>query len=80
MPLDLAGIAARNGRLAALTLELLGDQRAYREDPRLPLLYVERRELVDALAAAVDGIESARVVLARARMRLEAGRGEDEVV
>jgi hypothetical protein len=36
-----------------------------------PLLYLERRAYLMALQAAVSGLESARVVLAKARLRIE---------
>jgi hypothetical protein len=36
-----------------------------------PLLYLERRAYLEALAAACSGLESARVVLAKARQRIE---------
>jgi hypothetical protein len=36
-----------------------------------PLLYQERRAYLAAVQAAVSGLESARVVLAKARQRLE---------
>jgi hypothetical protein len=40
-----------------------------------PLLYVERKAYLAALGRILTGVEEARVVLARARQRLEAGRG-----
>jgi hypothetical protein len=39
-----------------------------------PLLYVERQQYLAALRAVVAGAETARVVLARARQRLERRR------
>jgi hypothetical protein len=36
-----------------------------------PLLYLERRAYLAAVQAAVSGLESARVVLAKARQRIE---------
>jgi hypothetical protein len=36
-----------------------------------PLLYLERRAYLNAIQDALAGIEAARVVLARARQRLE---------
>jgi hypothetical protein len=39
-----------------------------------PLLYLERRAYLNAIQDALAGIEAARVVLARARQRLEHGR------
>ena len=42
-----------------------------------PLPYLERRAYLAAVRAAVSGLESARVVLAKARQRIEgAGRGD----
>jgi hypothetical protein len=38
------------------------------------LLYRERRAYLDGLQRALGGVEEARVVLARARQRLEGGR------
>jgi hypothetical protein len=39
-----------------------------------PLLYLERQEYLQALRAVVSGAETARVVLARARQRLQRRR------
>ena len=39
-----------------------------------PLLYLERRAYLNAIQDALAGIEAARVVLARARQRLEHGK------
>jgi hypothetical protein len=36
-----------------------------------PMLYRERQDYLAAVRAAVSGLESARVVLAKARQRLE---------
>jgi hypothetical protein len=36
-----------------------------------PLLYVERKEYLGAIQDALAGVEAARVVLAKARQRLE---------
>jgi hypothetical protein len=40
-----------------------------------PLLYLERQEYLRALRAAQSGLESARVVLAKARQRLDRRSG-----
>ena len=40
-----------------------------------PLLYRERRAYPEAVAEALAGVETARVVLAKARQRRERGRG-----
>jgi hypothetical protein len=39
-----------------------------------PLLYVERKAYLDALGCVLSRVEEARVVLPRARQRLEEGR------
>jgi hypothetical protein len=39
-----------------------------------PLLYLERRAYLNAIQDALAGVEAARVVLARARQRLEHGK------
>ena len=36
-----------------------------------PMLYVERREYLTSMRQALDGIEGARIVLAKARRRME---------
>jgi hypothetical protein len=41
-----------------------------------PLLYLERRAYLGAIRDALAGVEEARVVLAKARQRLERERGE----
>jgi hypothetical protein len=44
------------------------------KDCDCPLLYLERVAYRDALRSAVSGLESARVVLGKARQRLTGGR------
>jgi hypothetical protein len=41
-----------------------------------PLLYLERQAYLAAVRAAVSGLESARVVLAKARQRIEGAGAE----
>jgi hypothetical protein len=41
-----------------------------------PLLYLERRAYLGAIRDALAGVEEARVVLAKARQRLERQRGQ----
>jgi hypothetical protein len=43
-------------------------------DYMLHLLYLERRAYLAAVQAAVSGLESARVVLAKVRQRIEGDR------
>jgi hypothetical protein len=62
-------IAARIKRLERLGLAFAREQfiMAQGDDP---LLYLERQDYLAALRAAVSGLETARVVLAKARQRL----------
>ena len=41
-----------------------------------PLLYLERRAYLGAIRDALAGVEEARLVLAKARQRLERERGQ----
>jgi hypothetical protein len=65
-----ADISARVRRLDALSrglaLELYNVSKA--DDP---MLYVERREYLAAMRRVLHGVESARVVLAKAKQRIE---------
>lgn len=65
-----ADLAARVRRLdqlsRGLSLEISTVSKA--DDP---MLYLERRAYLDALHATVRGVEAARVVLAKARQRLD---------
>jgi hypothetical protein len=63
-------IAARIQRLERLGLAFACEQRLMRQGDD-PLLYLERQEYLLALQGAIAGLETARVVLARARQRLE---------
>jgi hypothetical protein len=40
-----------------------------------PLLYLERKAYLEAIQDALAGVDAARVVLARARQRIENGGG-----
>jgi hypothetical protein len=62
-------VAARIRRLELLTVGLNREQSiiGVGDDP---LLYLERQDYLRALRAAIAGLESARVVLAKARQRL----------
>jgi hypothetical protein len=68
--MDVAGIRARHARLAQLSRGLAKEVVVIK-DGEDPLLYVERRDYLNALQDALAGVESARVVLARALHRLE---------
>jgi hypothetical protein len=59
-------IEGRIHRLNALTMGL-GREVVAIEEHDDPLLYVERREYLQAILQALSGVESARVVLAKAR-------------
>jgi hypothetical protein len=70
--ITLADLAARMRRLEELTRGLAKEVAVWREGDD-PLLYVERKAYLEAIQDALAGMESARVVLARARQRLENG-------
>jgi hypothetical protein len=63
-------IAARIRRLEVLLLGLSKEQLLFRQGDD-PLLYLERQDYLQALQGAIAGLESAHVVLATARQRLE---------
>jgi hypothetical protein len=63
-------IAARVQRLERLGLAFAREQLLMRQGDD-PLLYLQRLDYLQALQGAVSGLESARVVLARARQRLQ---------
>lgn len=71
MTITAESLTPRIDRLAEVARELHLDAEAYRSDAELALLYVERVELGEAVGQAIEGVERARVALARARMRLE---------
>jgi hypothetical protein len=66
-------VAARIRRLEQLTIGLNREMGIIGAGDD-PLLYLERQDYLRALRAAVAGLESARVVLAKARQRLTARR------
>ncbi len=68
--LTLTDVVARIVRLDELTRGLAKEVLLWREADD-PLLYLERRAYLKAIQDALAGVESARVVLARARPRLE---------
>jgi hypothetical protein len=68
--MDLPAIAGRLRRLESLFLGLSKEAQLFK-DCDCPLLSLERQAYLGALAAARSGLETARVVLARARQRLE---------
>jgi hypothetical protein len=68
--MDVQGIRVRHTRLDQISRGLAKEVVVIK-DGEDPLLYVERRDYLSALQAALAGVESARVVLARALHRLE---------
>jgi hypothetical protein len=68
--MDVQGIRARHTRVAQLSRGLAKEVVVIK-DAEDPLLYVERRDYLRALQDALAGVESARVVLAKALHRLE---------
>jgi hypothetical protein len=66
-------LASRIRRLESLGLAFAKEQLIIGKGED-PLLYLERQAYLAALRAAASGLESARVVLARARQRLERAR------
>jgi hypothetical protein len=71
--IELADLKARVRRLDELTRGLAREVAIWKQADD-PLLYLERRAYLKAIQDALAGVESARVVLARARQRLEAER------
>jgi hypothetical protein len=67
-------LAARARRLDRLALGLMEEVMLIREADD-PLLYLERLAYVEALRGAVDGLEGARIALARALQRMRDGEG-----
>jgi hypothetical protein len=74
--LCLTDVVARVRRLEELTRGLSREVSLWQEGND-PLLYLERKAYLGAIQDALAGVESARVVLARARQRLE-GDGKME--
>jgi hypothetical protein len=68
--MDVQGIRARHTRLDRLSRGLAKEVVVIK-DADDPLLYVERRDYLNALRDALAGVEQARVVLAKALHRLE---------
>jgi hypothetical protein len=62
-------VSARIDRLDRLVLGLM-QEKAIIGKGQDPLLYLERMSYLQALDVAVRGLESARVVLAKARQRM----------
>jgi hypothetical protein len=71
--MTLQAIAARVRRLDDLGRGLAKEIVQVREADD-PLLYVERKAYLVALGRVLAGVEGARIVLARARQRLEGER------
>jgi hypothetical protein len=69
--MNLADLRGRVRRLDQLARGLAKEVTLWKSSSDDPLLYVERRAYLNAIQDALAGIESARVVLARARQRLE---------
>ena len=67
--ITVADLEARVRRLDELTRGLAKEVVLWKECDD-PLLYLERRAYLDAIQDALAGVESARVVLARARQRI----------
>jgi hypothetical protein len=69
--MKLEDLAARVRRLDDLARGLAKEVTLWQECND-PLLYLERKAYLGAIRAALAGVEGARVVLAKARQRLEA--------
>lgn len=63
-------VSARVRRLEELTRGLSKEVAIWKEGND-PLLYLERKSYLNAIQDALAGLESARVVLARARQRMQ---------
>ena len=68
--MTVADLAARCRRLESLSRGLMLEFHFITKGDA-PLLYLERRAYMMALQAATSGLEGARVVLAKARHRIE---------
>jgi hypothetical protein len=68
--ITLAALAARVRRLDELMRGLAKELAVWKEGND-PLLYLERQAYLKAIQDALTGVETARVVLARARQRAE---------
>jgi hypothetical protein len=69
--MDANDLAARVKRLDALARGLAQETAQVQADTLMVLLYRERRGYLEALHAALGGVEDARIGLARALRRLE---------
>jgi hypothetical protein len=70
-----ADVVKRMRRLEELTRGLCREVALWKEGND-PLLYLERRAYLNAIQDALAGVESARVVLARASQRIQADRAK----
>jgi hypothetical protein len=70
MAMNLADMTARVRRLDELARGLAKEVALWKKADD-PLLYLERKAYLDAIQDALAGVEEARVILARARQRLE---------
>ena len=68
--ISVADVAARVKRLDQLTRGLAKEVVIWDQHDD-PLLFVERRDYLKAIRDALAGVESARVILAKARQRIE---------
>jgi hypothetical protein len=68
--ISLANLVVRLRRLDELTRGLAKEVVLWKECND-PLLYLERKAYLKAIQDALAGVESARIVLARARQRIE---------
>jgi hypothetical protein len=73
--MKLHDLTARVRRLDELSRGLAKEVALWKECND-PLLYLERKAYLGAIQDALAGVEEARVVLAKARQRLEWERGE----
>lgn len=74
--MDRESIKRRVDRLEALSRELALEITQWRA-AQDPLLYIERRAVIIAMQDALSGIESARVLLVKAGLRLAGQRQEE---
>jgi hypothetical protein len=77
--ISLEDLVGRLRRLDELTRGLAKEVVLWREGND-PLLYLERKAYLAAIQDALAGVESARVVLARARQRLDGARNPEQPI